>query len=127
MHARTIIAAAAAVTALATAGVATAAPAANAVDSVNATCVVSKAGKIKQATTVTITGKDLAGSFLGTTGCQQPVAIVRKVATTGIEKPFRSGLFACTPSVSGSSAKWKCVFNAADTDGTATLSFTYKY
>ena len=127
MHASKIIAAAAAVAALATAGAATAAPAANAVDSASLTCVVSKAGKIKQATTVTIKGSDLATSFVSTAACSQAVTIVKKVATTGVEKPFQSGLYRCTPSISGNTGKWKCVFQAADTGGNATLSFTYKY
>ena len=70
---------------------------------------------------------DLAAAFLPTTGCQQAVTIVNKVAGTGIEKPFRSGYYACTPSISGSTGNWKCTFQAADTDGKATLSFTYKY
>lgn len=127
MHASKIMTAAAVVAALATAGAATAAPAPNVLDSTSLTCVVSKGGKIKQATTVSIKGSNLAASFASTASCSQAVTIVKKVATTGIEKPFQSGLYNCTPSISGNTGKWKCVFQAADTGGASTLSFTYKY
>ncbi|NBQ44359.1 MAG: hypothetical protein EBU23_18340 [Mycobacteriaceae bacterium] len=127
MNAPRIIAGAAAALALVGTGAAMAAPAPNAVNSMSATCVVAKSGKAKAATTVKITGSNLAASFLSGTGCQSPVTIVQKIAKTGIQEPFRSGLYSCTPSISGSTGKWTCSFQAADTDGMLKLTFTYKY
>ena len=128
MNANRILAgAAAAAIALAGTGAAMAAPAPNAVNSVTSTCVVAKSGKAKSATTVKITGSNLAASFLSSTGCQSPVAIVQKIAKTGVQQPFTSGLYNCTPSISGSTGKWTCKFQAADTGGKLTLTFTYKY
>lgn len=123
----TVIAATASAAIMAVAATAVAAPVPNAVNSVSGTCVVTKAGKMKAATTVKTTGSNLAPAFLDMTGCEAPVAIVKRIASTGIQKQFRAQGFLCTPSISGSTGKWKCVFNAADTPGTIRLSFTYTY
>ncbi len=122
-----ILAAVAAVATLTTAGSALAAPQNPVVTSVTTKCVVAKSGKAKAATTVTIAGSQIAPAFLSGTGCQSPMTIVQKIARTGIQRPFTSGLYTCTPSISGSTGKWTCVFQAADTASKLTIRFTYRY
>ena len=124
---RNLIALGAAGALLAVTAAGIAAPAPNAVNTYSGSCVVTKAGKMKGAVTVALTGSNLASSFLDLTGCTTPVTVVRRIARTGAQMPFNANGMQCTPSISGSTGKWRCVFQAADTPGKVTYTFTYKY
>lgn len=122
-----LIALAASVAALAVAGTAVAAANTTVVTKVTGSCVVARSGTAKSTTSVAIAGSNVASAFNTMTGCQAPVAIVQRIARTGVEMPFNSQGFRCTPSMTGSTGRWKCLFQAADTATRITLSFSYRY
>jgi hypothetical protein len=123
---RSVLAAAAGALAIA-APAALAGPAPTVVTSATGTCAVGKVVGLASATSVSISGTQLAAPFLSMTGCQAPYAIVKRIGATGVQRPFVAQGFRCTPSISGSTGRWTCLFQAADTDAQITMRFTTRY
>ena len=91
-------------------------------------CTVNNiAGVVGGSTVANVNATDVPASQTALASCAQASSLVKGVARTQAEMPVTVEGFACTPSVSGSTAKWTCVLNGADSALTITTKFPLTY
>ena len=91
-------------------------------------CTVNNiAGVVGGSTVANVNATDVPASQTALASCAQASSLVKGVAQTQAEMPVTVEGFACTPSVSGSTAKWTCVLNGADSALTITTKFPLTY
>ncbi|GEM_PF-845365 len=92
------------------------------------TCTVNNiAGVAGGSTVANVNATDVPSSQTALASCTQASALVKGVARSGVQMPVTVQGFACTPSVSGSKAKWTCVLDGADSALTITTKFPLTY
>ncbi len=92
------------------------------------TCNVSNVPKVVGGTAVAnVNATDVPASQTALASCGQASALVKGVASSSAEMPVTVQGFACTPSVTDSTAKWTCVLHGADSPLTVTTKFTLTY
>lgn len=92
------------------------------------TCTVNNIpGVAGNSTVANVNATDVPASQTALASCTAASALVKGVARTGAEMPVTVQGSQCTPSVSGSTAKWTCVENGADSGLTITTKFPLTY
>ncbi|MBJ7343591.1 MAG: hypothetical protein JHC46_08400 [Solirubrobacteraceae bacterium] len=92
------------------------------------TCTVNNiAGVVGGSTVANVNATDVPSSQTALASCDAASALVKGVARTQAEQPVTVQGSQCTPSVSGSTAKWTCVENGADSGLTITTKFPLTY
>jgi hypothetical protein len=92
------------------------------------TCTVNNIpGVVGNSTVANVNATDVPASQTALASCTAASALVKGVARTGAEMPVTVQGSQCTPSVSGSTAKWTCVENGADSGLTITTKFPLTY
>ncbi len=92
------------------------------------TCTVSNIpGVVGNSTTATVNATNVPSSQTALASCSAASALVKGVARTQAEQPVTVQGSSCTPSVSGSTAKWSCVEHGADSALTITTKFPLTY
>lgn len=92
------------------------------------TCTVNNiAGVVGGSTVANVNATDVPASQTALASCDAASALVKGVARTQAEQPVTVQGSQCTPSVSGSTAKWTCVENGADSGLTITTKFPLTY
>ena len=84
-------------------------------------------GVVGGSTVANVNATDVPASQTALASCSAASALVKGVARTGAEMPVTVQGSQCTPSVSGSTAKWTCVENGADSGLTITTEFPLTY
>jgi hypothetical protein len=92
------------------------------------TCTVNNIpGVVGNSTVANVNATDVPASQTALASCTAASALVKGVARTGAEMPVTVQGSQCTPSVSGSTAKWTCVENGADSGLKITTKFPLTY
>jgi len=92
------------------------------------TCSVNNIpGVAGNSTTATVNATNVPSSQTALASCSAASALVKGVARTQAEQPVTVQGSSCTPSVSGSTAKWTCVEHGADSALTITTKFPLTY
>jgi hypothetical protein len=84
-------------------------------------------GVVGSSTVATVNATNVPSSQVALASCAQASSLVKGVARTQAEQPVTVQGFACTPSVSASTAKWSCVLDGADSALTITTKFPLTY
>jgi hypothetical protein len=84
-------------------------------------------GVVGNSTVAKVNATNVPASQTGLASCTAASALVKGVARTAAEMPVTVQGSQCTPSVSGSTAKWTCVENGADSALTITTKFPLTY
>ena len=92
------------------------------------TCTVNNIpGVVGNSTVANVNATNVPASQTALASCNAASALVKGVARTGAEMPVTVQGSQCTPSVSGSTAKWSCVEHGADSALTITTKFPLTY
>ncbi|CAB4346200.1 unannotated protein [freshwater metagenome] len=92
------------------------------------TCTVNNIpGVVGNSTVANVNATNVPASQTALASCNAASALVKGVARTGAEMPVTVQGSSCTPSVSGSTAKWSCVEHGADSALTITTKFPLTY
>ena len=92
------------------------------------TCTVNNIpGVVGSSTVANVNATDVPSSQTALASCDAASALVKGVARTQAEQPVTVQGSQCTPSVSGSTAKWTCVEHGADSALTITTKFPLTY
>jgi len=92
------------------------------------TCTVNNIPNVVSSSTVAnVNATNVPSSQTALASCDAASALVKGVASTQAEMPVTVQGSQCTPSVSGSTAKWTCVEHGADSALTVTTKFQLTY
>jgi hypothetical protein len=97
-------------------------------DDITANCVAKISSKMTAAKSIksVLSAKDVVTSMEQFIKCSNANKVVTKAAKKGLEKPFNSSGFRCTPTVAADNVtvKYACKLTGADNPTSATLEFT---